>query len=193
MEEFTSIQGEGTHTGTAAYFIRIGGCDVGCYFCDVKESWDASLHALSEVDEIVGRVINSKLNAVVITGGEPLLYDLSYLTKQLKKAGVSVFLETSGSEPLRGHFDWICLSPKKNSPPLEDAFKKAHELKMIVCEPADLALAEDISTKTSHGCRLLLQPEWSVAEKMLPYIFEYILHHPYWHLSLQSHKYIGIP
>ena len=205
MEEFYSIQGEGFNTGKAAYFIRVGGCDVGCHWCDVKESWDASLHPLTETDKIVANVLKYPARAVVVTGGEPAMYDLAYLTKQLKKNNIQTFLETSGAYQITGDWNWICLSPKKNMPVLKENFSKAHELKMIIHNKDDFRFAEASSAllpsplgeaclpdRQGLGVRFL-QPEWSKRAEMIPLIVEYVQWHPQWRISLQSHKYIGIP
>lgn len=193
MEEFYTIQGEGYHTGKAAYFIRLGGCDVGCHWCDVKESWDAAIHPLTQTDRIIDNALKFPGKAVVVTGGEPLQYNLEYLTSQLKKAGFKTFLETSGAYPLSGAWDWICLSPKKTMPPLADIFRKAHELKVIVHNRHDFKWAEDNAAKVSEGCFLFLQPEWSKREEIMPLITDYVMQHPKWMISLQTHKYMNIP
>jgi len=192
METFESLQGEGFHTGIPSYFIRIGGCDVGCHWCDVKESWDPLRHPLREVDEVI-KAIPPHIRTVVITGGEPLLYDLSYLTKRLKQNNLQIHLETSGTGPLRGEFDWICLSPKKNLLPLPELYAKADELKIIVFNKTDFDFAEKQAALVRADIPLFLQPEWSRREKMLPQIVDYILRNPRWRLSLQTHKYIGLP
>lgn len=193
MEEFYTIQGEGVHTGKAAYFIRIGGCDVGCYWCDVKESWNPEIHPLIPTDRIVEHAAACKAKAVVVTGGEPLMYNLDYLCEELKKFGIQTFLETSGAYPLTGIWDWICLSPKRKKEPLKPMYHMANELKVIVFEESDLLWAEESSGKVGDSCRLLLQPEWSRRQTMLPAIVRYVLDNPRWKISLQSHKYMGIP
>lgn len=193
MEEFYSLQGEGRNTGKAAYFIRVGGCDVGCYWCDVKESWNADNHALVDVDQVIKNALSVKAKAVVVTGGEPALYNMNYLTSQLKRQGVETFLETSGSEVITGMWDWICVSPKKNSPPLVSEIIKAHELKVIVSDESDFEWAEENAPKVRSDCYLYLQPEWSKIGIMMPKIIDYILEHPKWQISLQSHKYMNIP
>ncbi len=193
MEEFYSLQGEGYNTGQAAWFIRIGGCDVGCNWCDVKESWNASLFPPIPADEVVERASSCRAGAVVITGGEPLLYNLDYLCGELKRRDIRTFLETSGSSDLSGIWDWICLSPKQDNPPLEGIYPLAHELKMIIHEPADFQWAEENAALVSADCYLFLQPEWSRAGRMMRPIVEYIKLHPRWRISLQSHKYMGIP
>jgi 7-carboxy-7-deazaguanine synthase len=193
MEEFYSLQGEGKHTGEPAWFIRIGGCDVGCAWCDVKESWNPLLHPLVPLNSIIDKVIDSSAKAVVVTGGEPLNFNLNPLCEALHQKKISLFLETSGSKPLSGNWDWICLSPKKNSPPLENVFSLANELKVIIFDNEDFEWAEHNATNVNASCHLLLQPEWSVRNKMLPLIIDYILNNTKWNLSLQTHKYIGIP
>jgi 7-carboxy-7-deazaguanine synthase len=192
MEEFYTLQGEGFHTGKAAYFVRIGGCDVGCHWCDVKESWNADLHPPTMVDQIVENAARYA-ETVVITGGEPLMWNLDYLTAQLKSIGISTHIETSGSHKLSGDLDWICLSPKKRSLPLEAIYPKANELKVIIQNKSDFKFAEDHASKVSPDCKLYLQPEWSQIDKMLPIIIDYILENPRWQMSLQSHKYMNIP
>ena len=193
VEEFYSIQGEGYHTGKAAYFIRVGGCDICCAWCDSKDSWDQALYPLVETDKIIGNIIACPAKSVVVTGGEPLLYDMDYLCSELKKHNITTFLETSGSEKLSGEWDWICLSPKKTSPPLEAIFKLANELKVVITKEADLVWAEENALKVGKDCCLFLQPEWSVRMQTFPIITDYILKHPEWKISVQTHKYIGIP
>jgi 7-carboxy-7-deazaguanine synthase len=193
MEEFYTIQGEGFHSGKPAYFLRVGGCDVGCHWCDVKESWDASLHPLTETDKMVAHALEHPARAVVVTGGEPLMYNMDHLTKELKKHGMQTFLETSGAYPLTGTWDWICLSPKKTMPALEEVLKKANELKVIVHNKNDIEWAEQNASKVSISCILFLQPEWSKRNEVMPLITEYVMEHPRWNVSLQTHKYMGIP
>ena len=193
MEEFYSIQGEGYNTGKAAYFIRIGGCDVGCHWCDVKESWNAKLHPPIEVEGIIERASSFPAKSVVLTGGEPALYNLEPLCNGLKENGVAIFLETSGAYPLTGNFDWFCLSPKKQQPPTPDAYTKADELKVIISEDDDFAWAVDQEKKINDKCKLYLQPEWSRIEDMMPKIVDFIMENPQWQISLQSHKYMHIP
>lgn len=193
MEQFYTIQGEGYHTGRPAYFIRIGGCDVGCHWCDVKESWDASVHPLTPVDAIVSAATDQPSGTVVITGGEPLTYNLGPLTERLRAAGLAVHLETSGAHPLSGKFDWICLSPKKTMPPKDEFYPMADELKVIVHNRHDFEWAEQHAARVKEGCRLYLQPEWSKAQTMTQTIVDYVMAHPRWNISLQSHKYMGIP
>ncbi len=246
MEEFYSLQGEGYHTGEAAWFIRIGGCDVGCTWCDVKESWDADLFPPVETDKVVAKALKCPANAVVVTGGEPLLYNLDYLCEQLQVQNsatpqssfsargrfkvqeitppqpspegegvsplqgvwghhrtsnivnrtskiVTTFLETSGSQPLSGSWNWICLSPKRDWPPREEFYTISHELKVIIHEEEDFGWAEEQADRMNPHAHLFLQPEWSLREIMLPNIIRYIESNPAWKLSLQMHKYIGIP
>lgn len=193
MEEFYSLQGEGHNTGQAAYFIRIGGCDVGCHWCDVKESWNAKLHPPIEIEGIIERACSYPARAVVLTGGEPALYNLEPLCKGLKERDMVIFLETSGAYPLKGTFDWFCLSPKKQQQPTEDAYTKADELKVIISEEDDFAWALSQETKVNDDCKLYLQPEWSQIEQMMPRIVDFILENPQWQISLQSHKYMHIP
>lgn len=193
MEEFYSIQGEGFHTGEAAYFVRVGGCDVGCYWCDVKESWNAELHPAIETDNIIDRALLYPAKSVIITGGEPLNYNLNYLCRQLKQNNIRTYLETSGSSAMTGIWDWICLSPKKNVPPLEANYLLANELKLIISNEYDFKWAEKNAQKVSKACLLYLQPEWSKRNVMMPKIVEYILQKPEWKISLQSHKYMRIP
>lgn len=193
MEEFYTIQGEGYNTGKAAYFIRIGGCDVGCHWCDVKESWDANIHPLTTTETIVGNVIKSQSKAVVVTGGEPLQYNLDTLTSLLKKNNIQTFIETSGAYPLSGHWDWICLSPKKTMLPTEDNYRHAHELKVIVYNKHDFIWAEEQAKKVNKDCYLFLQPEWSKRNEITPMIVDYVMKNQHWMISLQTHKYMNIP
>ncbi len=196
MEAFYTIQGEGFHQGKAAYFIRLGGCDVGCFWCDVKESWDADAHPKFSIEEIISKAKqdsgNNKVIAV-ITGGEPLMHNLDELTHQLHSAGFETNIETSGSSPLSGEWDWICLSPKKFKAPLPEVLTKANELKVIIYNKDDFNWAEEHAAATSPGCKLYLQPEWSKAADMTPLIVDYIKSNPKWELSLQIHKYINVP
>lgn len=192
MEDFYTLQGEGAHTGAASYFIRIGGCDVGCHWCDVKESWDASKHPLTPVDELVDRA-TKYAKMIVITGGEPLMWNLEYLTQKLKEKGCKIHIETSGSHSLSGTLDWICLSPKKRLLPKQDVLGRASELKVIVFNHHDFKFAEEYAAKVSPDCVLYLQPEWSKREEMTPKIIDYILENPKWKISLQTHKVLRIP
>lgn len=193
MEEFYTIQGEGVFTGVAAYFIRIGGCDVGCHWCDVKESWEAAKHPVTSVEDMVANAKKSKAKSVVITGGEPLTWNMDQLTKRLKEEGFKVHIETSGAYPFSGSWDWICLSPKKLKLPVAEAYQKAHELKVIIFNNHDFKFAEEQAAKVSADCALLLQPEWSKADEMTPLIVDYVMNNPKWKISLQTHKYMNIP
>lgn len=192
MEEFYTIQGEGFHKGTAAYFIRVGGCDVGCHWCDVKESWNAQTHPPTSIDSIIANA-KKYSDTIVITGGEPLTWDMGPLTKGLKKEGMKTHIETSGAYPLTGVWDWICLSPKKNKLPVGDIAKKADELKVIVYNKHDFIFAEEQAAEVGENCILYLQPEWSVRDKMVPLIVDYVMKNPKWKVSLQTHKYLNIP
>jgi organic radical activating enzyme len=193
MESFYTLQGEGFHQGRAAYFIRLGGCDVGCVWCDVKESWDASKHPQIAVTELVKGALEHPGRLAVITGGEPLLYNLDELTLALRKEGFETNIETSGSSPLSGYWDWICLSPKKFKFPLPEVIQAAHELKVVIFNKSDFAWAEKYAAEVSPGCKLYLQPEWDKQSEMLPLIIDYIKAHPQWELSIQSHKFINVP
>ncbi len=193
MEHFYTIQGEGYHQGKAAYFIRLGGCDVGCVWCDVKESWDASKHPLYELESLVSAVKSTPAKIVVITGGEPLIHNLDKLTLALQRSGLQTNIETSGSSPLSGTWDWICLSPKKFKEPLPEVVAVAHELKIIVYNKSDLKWAEKYKKMVSSHCRLYLQPEWSKANQITSLLVDYIKNNPQWELSLQIHKYINVP
>lgn len=192
MEEFYTIQGEGYHKGTAAYFVRIGGCDVGCHWCDVKESWNADLHPPTQTSVIVENAAKYS-NTVVVTGGEPLTWDMTNLTKGFKSKDLQVHIETSGAYKLTGTWDWICLSPKKLKLPTEDIYNKAHELKVIVFNKSDLKFAEEQASKVNKNCILYLQPEWSKRDKVIPLIVDYVMANPKWKVSLQTHKYLNIP
>lgn len=193
MEEFYTIQGEGFNTGKAAYFIRIGGCDVGCHWCDVKESWDANIHPLTPIEKIIENVLSYKADSVVVTGGEPLIYNLDELTTRLKEKNISTFIETSGAYPLSGSWNWICLSPKKTMVPLADVYAKANELKVIVFNQHDFKWAEEQASLVGKECYLYLQPEWSKHQLLLPDLIAYVKRHPQWMISLQTHKYMNIP
>lgn len=193
MELFYSLQGEGFHSGRAAFFIRLAGCDVGCHWCDVKESWDAEKHPVYTVEKIVQQVLETGTNFAVITGGEPAMYDLTVLTQELRKNKIEIALETSGAHPIIGNFDWICLSPKKFKLPLEENFEKAHELKMIIFNKHDFTWAEELKNKVNANCKLYLQPEWDKRESMLPIMIDYVKQNNEWTISLQTHKYLNIP
>ena len=193
MEEFYTIQGEGYHSGKAAYFIRLGGCDVGCHWCDVKESWDAELHPLTSADRIIENASIHPGKAVVITGGEPLIYNLDYLTEGLQALGIKTFVETSGAYSLSGKWDWICLSPKKFKGPKMEVSLAAGELKVIIFNKSDFAWAEEHATMVSPNCKLYLQPEWSKSKITIPLIIDYVKQNPQWEISLQTHKFLNIP
>jgi 7-carboxy-7-deazaguanine synthase len=193
MESFYTLQGEGFHQGKAAYFIRLAGCDVGCVWCDVKESWEAAKHPLRNVLDIVAEVAKTVAEIVVITGGEPLMHDLGALTTELKNRGFKTHIETSGAYPISGSWDWICVSPKKFKAPLPDILPFANELKVVIYHKSDLSWAELHASQVSENCKLYLQPEWEKAAVMTPLIINYIKEHPEWELSLQLHKFINIP
>ena len=191
MEAFYSLQGEGFYKGTAAYFIRLGGCDVGCHWCDVKESWAAEAHPLVPVDTIVTDAL-AHSKTMIITGGEPLMWNLDLLTEKLRAAGARTHIETSGAHPLSGTFDWICLSPKKIKRPVGDVLQKANELKMVIYNNNDFLFAEEMAAQVSPDCLLYLQPEWSKRAVAIPKIVDYVMAHPQWKASLQMHKYLDI-
>lgn len=193
MEAFYTIQGEGFHTGKASYFLRIGGCDVGCSWCDVKESWNPDFHELTDVEDIVSKIDNTKVNTVVITGGEPLNYNLDLLCILLKKKNLQIHLETSGTCDISGHFDWICLSPKKQHPPLKQFYEIANELKVIIQNEEDIAWAVENAKKVEDNCLLYLQPEWSRMDNIMQTIVDFVLDNPEWKISLQTHKFMKIP
>ena len=192
MEEFYTIQGEGFYKGTAAYFIRIGGCDVGCHWCDVKESWDANLHPPTRTVQIAESAIKHS-NTVVVTGGEPLMWNMEPLTSDLKIRGAKTHIETSGAYKLSGHWDWICLSPKKTKLPLQEVSDAAHELKVIIFNKNDFIFAEEQAQKVNKDCILFIQPEWSKRDEMIPLMVDYVMQNPKWKMSLQTHKYMNIP
>ena len=194
MEHFYTIQGEGFHQGKAAYFIRLAGCDVGCVWCDVKESWNADQHpkmSVNEILQILEKECHSKI--VVITGGEPLMHNLDILTTALRHNGYKTHLETSGAHPLSGSWDWICLSPKKFKAPLTDTISKANELKVVVFNKSDFEWAEKYASLSNENCRLYLQPEWDKRDNITPDIINYVKNNPKWMISLQIHKYIHVP
>jgi organic radical activating enzyme len=193
MEDFYTIQGEGAFQGQAAYFIRLGGCDVGCVWCDVKDSWDASAHPVVSVSEIVNRAKQSGCKIAVVTGGEPAHYELSELTTQLHQAGLRTHMETSGAYAITGSWDWVCLSPKKFKPPVASSYPLAGELKVVVYNKSDFDWAEQHAAKLNSECVLYLQPEWSKEKEMTPLIIDYVKSHPHWRISLQVHKYMNIP
>jgi len=193
MEAFYTLQGEGFHAGRAAYFIRLGGCDVGCVWCDVKESWDAEIHPKISISQIVADASQHNGRLAVITGGEPLMYNLDELTAALKDAGFQTNIETSGAHPMSGYWDWVCFSPKKFKEAHPSIFEQANELKVIVYNKSDFKFAEKYAKLVNKDCQLLLQPEWSKKDTMQPLIVEYIKQNPQWRISLQTHKYLDIP
>ncbi|MBL0309202.1 MAG: 7-carboxy-7-deazaguanine synthase QueE [Bacteroidetes bacterium] len=193
MEHFYTIQGEGFYQGKAAYFVRLGGCDIGCSWCDVKESWLSEKHPLWTVEEIINEVTRSGSQICVITGGEPMMYDLTELTSQLQANQIRAHLETSGAYPISGNWDWICMSPKRFKLPLEKCLNVADELKVIVAHRNDLRFGEEHARKVNKDCKLFFQPEWSVEKEMLPIIVEYVKQHQVWEISLQIHKYMLVP
>ena len=193
MEAFYTIQGEGFYSGKSAYFLRVGGCDVGCHWCDVKESWNADLHPPTHIHDIYDKLEYNPSKTVVVTGGEPLMWDMKPLTSLLHQKGMKVHVETSGAYPLSGDFDWICLSPKKKMPPKETIIDQADELKVIVHNLNDFKWAEEFALKTKKDCFLYLQPEWSKTNEMMPKIVDYVMDNPKWNISLQTHKYMNIP
>jgi len=193
MEDFYTIQGEGAYQGHAAYFIRLGGCDVGCVWCDVKESWDASAHPIVPVEDMVGKAKGSKCNIVVVTGGEPAHYDLTELTAKIHSVNMRTHIETSGAYEIRGAWDWVCLSPKKFKKPVQSSYPLADELKVVIYNKSDFLWAEEHAAKVSDKCSLYLQPEWSKEKEMVPLIIDYVKSNPRWKISLQVHKYMNIP
>jgi organic radical activating enzyme len=193
MEDFYTIQGEGFYQGTAAYFIRLGGCDVGCVWCDVKESWDVNAHPKLPVSVLAQKAKESGSQVIVITGGEPAMHNLESLTSEIKQVGLNTHIETSGVYPLTGTWDWICFSPKKFKAPHSSIFGQAHELKVVIFHKSDFDFAEEFAAKVSSLCFLYLQPEWSKENEMLPLIIEYVKRNPKWKISLQVHKYMNIP
>jgi 7-carboxy-7-deazaguanine synthase len=196
MEEFYTIQGEGYNTGKAAYFIRVGGCDVGCHWCDVKESWDATKHPLTSTQKIIENVLLYPAKAVVVTGGEPSMYPLDFLTNELRKNNVRTFIETSGAYPLTGVWDWVCISPKKTLKPIVSNFAQANELKVIIHNNHDFVWAQEnyeLCMSVNKGCKFYLQPEWSKSKEMIPKIVDFVMQNPQWEISLQTHKYMHIP
>lgn len=192
MEQFATLQGEGYHSGRAAYFIRLGGCDIGCVWCDVKESWTDD-HPKQSIDDLLTNIYASKIKFAVITGGEPCMYDLNEMCKRFRKYNIEMAIETSGAYPITGKWHWICLSPKKFKAPLTESLEKANELKVIIFNKSDFKWAEEHAAKVSSDCLLYLQPEWDKKEEMLPLIIDYIKENPKWRLSNQTHKYIDIP
>lgn len=193
MEHYYTIQGEGYNSGTPAYFLRVGGCDVGCVWCDVKDSWEATKHPMTGIDEMLQLVKNINANTVVITGGEPLMNDLTELTKLFHQNNLRLWLETSGAYQVTGEWEWICVSPKKFKAPVKEVLAKANELKVVIYNRSDLDWAEQHAANVSPGCKFFLQPEFSRREEMIPQIIDYIKHNPRWRISLQTHKYMNIP
>ena len=193
MEEFYTIQGEGFYSGRPAYFIRLAGCDVGCVWCDVKESWDPEIHPLKSIDSLVEHAVDSACRFAVITGGEPAMYDLNALINKLKQNGIETAIETSGCYQLKGEIDWYCFSPKKFKKPCDEAYQRASELKVVIAHLSDLQWAEEHAARVSKNCKLYLQPEWSKRERFLPAIIDYVKEHPQWRISLQTHKFMNIP
>tara|TARA_B100001093_G_scaffold221369_1_gene212320 strand:- start:439 stop:1071 length:633 start_codon:yes stop_codon:yes gene_type:complete len=193
MESFLTIQGEGYFSGKTSYFLRIGGCDVGCHWCDVKESWDPNLHPLVKVDTIIKSILETNVKTVVITGGEPLMWNMEYITKQLVKNNIQIHLETSGAYPLSGSFNWICLSPKKTMKPLSSIYSLTNELKIIISNKNDFKWAMKFKKNVNSKCKLYLQPEWSKKDSILPIIIDFVTKNPQWTISLQAHKYMNIP
>lgn len=193
MEQFYTIQGEGRYSGRAAYFIRLAGCDVGCVWCDVKESWDQEAHPLVSIESLVAFVLASNTDFVVITGGEPAMYDLTTLVSALHEHGLEIAIETSGCYPLKGEIDWYCFSPKKFKNPCDEAYEKASELKVVIFHPSDLKWAEEHAKRVNPDCLLYLQSEWSKQEQILPLIIDYVKENPKWRVSLQTHKFMNIP
>jgi 7-carboxy-7-deazaguanine synthase len=193
MEHFFTIQGEGTYSGRAAYFVRLAGCDIGCVWCDVKESWDGELHPILGIDYLVSEIEKTTVNFVVITGGEPALYNLAPFIKKLKILKIEVAIETSGCYELKGIVDWYCFSPKKFKAPCNEAYQLANELKIVINHRSDLAWAEKHAEKVKHSCKLYLQPEWSKSDSLLPLIIEFVKSNNKWRISLQTHKFMHIP
>ena len=193
MEHFATLQGEGYHVGKPAYFIRTGGCDVGCHWCDVKDSWQAGNHPALSVADITDYVRRHGIDLAVVTGGEPAMYDLAPLTSSLKDAGVLCHIETSGVYPLTGEWDWVTFSPKKFKAPHPSIYEAADELKVVIYHPSDLEFAEEHAALSRSECKLYLQPEWSKRDRIMPLLVEYIKQHPRWRMSLQTHKYLNIP
>ncbi len=193
MESFYTIQGEGHHQGKAAYFIRLAGCDVGCVWCDVKESWEVEEHPIVKIDQIVSDAATHEARLAVVTGGEPFMYDLSLLTAKLKSKNFQTNVETAGVYPITGEWDWICFSPKKFKEPLDEYYDRADELKVIVFNDSDFKWAQEHASKVNASCKLFLQPEWSKREAMTPKIIDYVKSHPEWEISLQTHKFMNIP
>ncbi len=193
VEEFYTLQGEGYHTGKAAYFIRIGGCDIGCSWCDAKFTWNPKNFPPVKVENIVKNALEQPAKVVVVTGGEPSMYPLDYLCQKLKENSIDTYIETSGAYPLTGQWDWICLSPKSQHPPINGVHMKADELKVIISKPEDIQWAEENAKKVKSTCKLYLQPEWSVYNSIIQNIVDYVMQNPKWQISLQAHKFMRIP
>lgn len=193
MESFYTVQGEGAYTGAPAYFIRLGGCDVGCFWCDVKESWDADAHPKVAIDQLVNEAADSGSKIVVITGGEPAMHNLTELTEKLRARGLRTHIETSGAHKLTGTWDWVCLSPKKFKAPLHEVYAVTNELKVVIYNKHDFVWAEEHAARVEESCGLFLQPEWDRADMAVPMILNYLRENPQWRISLQTHKYIGVP
>lgn len=193
MEHFYTLQGEGAHSGVASYFIRLGGCDVGCVWCDVKDSWDANKHPKMSVVDITAAAAKHPARVAVVTGGEPAMYNLTALCDQLHNKGYQVHIETSGAYPIVGNLDWVTVSPKKFKAPIQEALEKADELKVVIFHKSDFKWAEEHAAKVGPNCKLYLQPEWGKKDDITPLVIDYILANPQWELSLQTHKYINIP
>lgn len=193
MEDFYTVQGEGFHSGRAAYFLRLGGCDVGCHWCDVKESWDADAHPVTSPADMLMKVKHTSADFCVITGGEPAMYNLAPLTDVFREAGLELAIETSGVYELTGSWHWVCFSPKKFKKPVDSIYRLANELKVVIFHPSDIAWAEEHAARVNADCKLYLQPEWSKSESVLPLIVEYVKKNPKWKISLQTHKYMNIP
>jgi len=193
MENFYTLQGEGYNMGKAAYFVRIGGCDVGCSWCDTKQSWNAKLFPPIPIDGIIATAAGTPAKTIVVTGGEPSLYPLDYFTEKLREASVKTMVETSGAYDLTGKWDWICLSPKKQLPPLQQNLDRADELKVIIQKVEDLKWAEENAAKVNSSCLLFLQPEWSKRDEIMDSLTNYVMANTKWSISLQAHKYMRIP
>ncbi len=193
IDQFYTVQGEAFHLGKAAYFIRIGGCDIGCHWCDTKISWNFNTHKLVDIKDVITNLKKEKADTIVVTGGEPSLYNLAPLCAELKKQSIKTHIETSGAYTLSGEWDWICLSPKKQSPPTEDIYEKADELKVIIFEEDDFRWAEKVAKKVNKNCKLYLQPEWSKHKELIPEIVEYVKRNTKWQISIQAHKFMKIP
>ncbi len=193
MEDFYTLQGEGYNMGKAAYFVRIGGCDVGCSWCDTKQSWNARLFPPVAIEDIISKATNMPAKTIVVTGGEPSLYPLDYFTDRLRREGVKTMVETSGAYELTGTWDWVCLSPKKQSPPLQQNLDRADELKVIIQKEEDLRWAEANASKVNPECLLFLQPEWSKRDEIMDTLTNYVMANTQWSISLQAHKYMRIP